>query len=91
MARFLGSTILIIAAALFLSGCGWMVNNLPTVIPHWAGGEPAGAPPRPGTPAYDEYVKKLKGTASEPAPTDKPPQSNEPASDQSNEPAPEAR
>jgi hypothetical protein len=24
--------------------------------PHWAGGEPNGLPPRPGTPGYDEYI-----------------------------------
>jgi hypothetical protein len=24
--------------------------------PHWAGGLPQGAPPRPGAPGYDEYI-----------------------------------
>jgi hypothetical protein len=24
--------------------------------PHWAGGEPAGVPPRPGQPGYEEFI-----------------------------------
>jgi hypothetical protein len=28
------------------------------VIPQWAGGLPADAPPRPGTPRYDEFMKE---------------------------------
>lgn len=24
--------------------------------PHWAGGEPAGLPPRPGQPGYEEFI-----------------------------------
>lgn len=28
------------------------------VIPHWAGGLPADAPPRPGTAKYDEMMKE---------------------------------
>jgi hypothetical protein len=27
-------------------------------IPHWMGGLPAGAPPRRGTPEYDEFMAK---------------------------------
>jgi hypothetical protein len=41
-------------------------------IPHWAGGEPAGLPPRPGTPEYDAYTKqRAKDAATPKAPTPK--------------------
>ena len=40
-------------------------------IPHWAGGLPADAPPRPADPKYAEYLEKLKDkAAAEPAKTD---------------------
>lgn len=33
-------------------------------IPHWAGGLPKNAPPRPGSPRYAAYLKELKGERS---------------------------
>ncbi len=36
-------------------------------LPVWAGGEPDGVPPRPGTPAYEEYRRKLKQATSQDA------------------------
>ena len=45
-----------------LSGCGsissFMAGGMADLIPAWAGGLPADAPPRPGTPEYDAYLKK---------------------------------
>src|SRR3974377_106558 len=32
-------------------------------IPHWAGGLPKNAPPRPGTPEYDAYRARLEAEA----------------------------
>jgi hypothetical protein len=45
-----------------LSGCGTINEKLSAgmgdYIPQWAGGLPADAPPRPGTPQYDAYMKE---------------------------------
>ena len=41
----------------------WLSSALADRIPYWAGGSPPGMPPRPGTEAYDDYVKKLEGAA----------------------------
>jgi hypothetical protein len=45
-----------------LGGCGSINSHLATgmgaVIPRWAGGLPADAPPRPGTEKYDEAMKQ---------------------------------
>jgi hypothetical protein len=45
-----------------LSGCASinekMSSSMGDYIPQWAGGLPADAPPRPGTPQYDAYMKE---------------------------------
>src|SRR5580704_14494331 len=45
-----------------LSGCGTINEKLAAgvgdYVPQWAGGLPADAPPRPGTPKYDEMMKE---------------------------------
>ncbi|WFU75699.1 hypothetical protein [Bradyrhizobium sp. CB2312] len=45
-----------------LCGCGTVNERLSSgmgdYIPQWAGGLPADAPPRPGTPQYDAYMKE---------------------------------
>jgi hypothetical protein len=45
-----------------LSGCASMNEKasaaMGAYIPQWAGGLPADAPPRPGTPEYDAYMKE---------------------------------
>jgi len=47
-----------------LSGCGsissFMAGGMADLIPAWAGGLPADAPPRPGTPEYDAYAAKQR-------------------------------
>ena len=48
-----------------LGGCGsissFVAGGMADLIPAWAGGLPANAPPRPGTPGYEEYVKNREG------------------------------
>jgi hypothetical protein len=44
-----------------LGGCGSInsyLAGMSDVIPRWAGGLPADAPPRPGTAKYDEMMKE---------------------------------
>ncbi|WGD55395.1 hypothetical protein QA641_16855 [Bradyrhizobium sp. CB1650] len=57
--RFL---LILFALAAGLSGCGTVNEKLSAgmgdYIPQWAGGLPADAPPRPGTPQYDAYMKE---------------------------------
>jgi hypothetical protein len=36
------------------------------IIPEWAGGEPADAPPRPGEPGYEKFRKDLKAELAAP-------------------------
>jgi len=68
--------IAIIAALSFagfgVSGCGTINEKLAAgtsdYIPTWLGGLPADAPPRSGTPKYDEYMKERERKRLEPAP-----------------------
>jgi hypothetical protein len=55
MARLL----VVILAAGFLASCA-SGRNVGDYIPVWAGGLPSNAPPRPGTPEYDEYQRNLQ-------------------------------
>ena len=45
-----------------LSGCGTINSHLAAgisdYVPHWAGGLPADAPPRPGTAKYEQFMKE---------------------------------
>jgi hypothetical protein len=56
-----------------LSGCETinekLAGGLSDVIPAWAGGMPADAPPRPGTAKYDEFMRERERKRLEPAPT----------------------
>jgi hypothetical protein len=56
------SPLILLALAAGLSGCGTVNEKLSggmgEYIPQWAGGLPADAPPRPGTPQYDAYMKE---------------------------------
>jgi len=58
-------------AAGALSGCGSINEKLAAgmgdIIPHWAGGLPADAPPRPGTAKYDEFMQERERKRVEPA------------------------
>ncbi|HZR63140.1 MAG TPA: hypothetical protein VFA80_19510 [Xanthobacteraceae bacterium] len=44
---------LLSGSALALGACS---NTVADMWPHWAGGEPAGLPPRPGQPGYEEFI-----------------------------------
>jgi len=55
MARLLRAALLL-CVGLGAASCGPMRADH---IPVWAGGEPAGVPPRPGSPGYEEYRQKL--------------------------------
>jgi hypothetical protein len=51
-------------ACVTLSSCaGGRVGD---VVPHWMGGLPADAPPRRGTPEYDEFMAKRAQEAARP-------------------------
>ncbi|WP_375415121.1 hypothetical protein [uncultured Bradyrhizobium sp.] len=45
-----------------LGGCGtingYLAAGMSDYMPHWAGGLPTDAPPRPGTAKYDEFMKE---------------------------------
>lgn len=62
MLKPLRSVLALAALAAGLSGCGTVNEKLSAgmgdYIPQWAGGLPADAPPRPGTPQYDAYLKE---------------------------------
>ena len=61
-ARHLAAVIALALASTTLGGCGTVNERLAAgvsdVIPAWAGGLPADAPPRPGTAKYDEFMKE---------------------------------
>jgi hypothetical protein len=54
-----------------LSGCGTINEKIAAgagdYVPAWAGGLPANAPPRPGTPEYDAWMKENERRRAMPA------------------------
>jgi uncharacterized protein YceK len=62
MPKSLRSLLILPALAVGLSGCGTVNEKLSAgmgdYVPQWAGGLPADAPPRAGTPQYDAYMKE---------------------------------
>jgi hypothetical protein len=75
----LSTPIVLALATCVLSGCGTINANLAAgisdYVPHWAGGLPADAPPRPGTAKYEEFMKERERKRLEAAPPkdEKPP------------------
>jgi hypothetical protein len=63
------ATLLLLAGG--LSGCGTinekLADGVADYVPQWLGGEPADAPPRPGSARYDDYVKERERKRLEPA------------------------
>ena len=53
--RFLAPAI-VVCLGLGLGSCASFGGFLADHWPHWAGGLPADAPPRPGAPGYDEFI-----------------------------------
>jgi hypothetical protein len=82
-ARLLATQLALALTGCALGGCGTVNEKLSAgaadLIPTWAGGLPADAPPRPGTAKYDEFMqererKRLmpaaeRGDDNKPAPT----------------------
>jgi hypothetical protein len=56
---------------LALGACSPFAGYVSDSWPHWAGGEPSGLPPRPGTPGYAEFIAHGQQVQNpQPAPTD---------------------
>ncbi|MGL9616372.1 hypothetical protein QRQ56_00100 [Bradyrhizobium sp. U531] len=62
MSKTFRSAVVLVALVAGVAGCGTVSERLSAgmgdSIPQWAGGLPADAPPRPGTPQYDAYMKE---------------------------------
>jgi len=71
--RHLAIALAVTLASCGLGGCGYINEKLAAgmsdAIPQWAGGLPAGAPPRPGTAKYDEFMQERERKRLEPAAT----------------------
>jgi hypothetical protein len=63
----------LVLAAFALAGCSSINERIGAgvgdALPQWAGGLPADAPPRRGTPEYEEYMKERERKRLEPAAT----------------------
>ena len=70
-----------------LAGCGTINEKLAAgigdYVPRWAGGLPPDAPPRPGTPKYDEFMKERERQRLMPADQHDPKQQSQTKPDQS--------
>jgi hypothetical protein len=53
--RFVAAA-LVLGSASLLGGCSPFSSSVADMWPHWAGGEPAGLPPRPGEPGYEQFI-----------------------------------
>lgn len=53
------TTIAVLCGALGLAGCGSVGPTIGDALPQWAGGLPKDTPPRPGTPEYEEYQRRI--------------------------------
>ncbi len=62
---------------LVLSACSSVSGAVADHWPHWAGGLPAGVPPRPGEPGYEEFIahQQTETQAVQPAAVDRQPSS----------------
>ena len=70
-ARHIATILALALAGPALGGCASVNEKLATgvidTLPQWAGGLPADAPPRRGTPQYDAYMKEREAKRLEPA------------------------
>jgi len=71
MLKSFRSVLTLVALAAGLCGCGTVNEKLSAgmgdYVPQWAGGLPADAPPRPGTPQYDAWMKEREQKRLQPA------------------------
>ena len=68
--RYAQRATVFIALSLILpltTACSSVGGFFADTIPHWAGGLPAEAPPRPTDPRYEEYERALHAKAEGPA------------------------
>jgi hypothetical protein len=52
----LGAAGALFGLAVTLSACSPFAGYVADHVPHWAGGLPPDAPPRPGAPGYDDFI-----------------------------------
>jgi hypothetical protein len=50
-----------------IASCSSISVFMADAMPHWAGGLPANAPPRPSDPRYEEYERALQAKVEDPA------------------------
>jgi hypothetical protein len=62
------SALLCLAGVLLSSCAGKTPGERFADMPHWMGGEPAGVPPRRGTPEYDAWMATRAQEAAQPKP-----------------------
>src|ERR1700752_4153123 len=68
MVKRLSVALIGLGLALLLGSCGSVAGFPADHWPHWAGGLPAGTPPRPGTPGYADYVAHRQAETEPPKP-----------------------
>ena len=56
MIKKLGAGLMLLSLSLILGSCSSVSGVFSDYWPHWFGGEPAGTPPRPGTPGYADFI-----------------------------------
>jgi hypothetical protein len=70
--RHLAIVLAVALQACGLGACGTinekLADGMGDYIPHWLGGLPADAPPRPGTAKYEEMMREREQKRLEPAP-----------------------
>jgi hypothetical protein len=70
--RHLAILLAVALPACGLGGCGTinekLADGMGDYVPQWLGGLPADAPPRPGTPKYEEYMRERERARLQPAP-----------------------
>ena len=78
----------VMMSGFLVASCSSVSSFVADTLPAWAGGLPAGTPPRAGTPEYEAYWKSLSGNEPlrvNPAPT-RPAMSDNPPDRKSKEP-----
>jgi hypothetical protein len=68
MVKRLCAALMGLGLGLLLGSCGPVAGFTADHWPHWAGGLPAGTPPRPGTPGYADYVAHRQAETEPPKP-----------------------
>jgi hypothetical protein len=56
--------LLALSFGLIVGACAQVSGTVSDAWPHWAGGEPSGTPPRPGTPGYQDFIAHRQAATS---------------------------